>query len=153
MAKQTPKQTPANPDLSSCCRLHLRFGWGTLLVFLAGGLILEVLHGLKVGFYVDAASTTRRLMWTLAHTHGALLGLIHVAFGTTLHRMPAWDPRSRALASRCLIGAGILLPMGFFLGGLFTYAGDPGLGILLTPPGALLLFLAVWLTFRGAGTI
>jgi hypothetical protein len=38
------------------------------------------------------------------------------------------------------------MPVGFFLGGLFVYAGDPGLGILLVPVGGLLLFVAVLLT-------
>ena len=32
----------------------------------------------------DALCTeARRLMWTLAHTHGTLLGLVHLAFSAT----------------------------------------------------------------------
>jgi hypothetical protein len=52
------------------------------------------------------------------------------------------------LAGNCLLGASVLLPGGFFLGGLFLYGGDPGLGVLLVPLGALLLLVAVLLTAR-----
>jgi hypothetical protein len=38
------------------------------------------------------------------------------------------------------------MPAGFFLGGVFIYAGDPGLGILLVPVGGILLFIAVFMT-------
>jgi hypothetical protein len=40
------------------------------------------------------------------------------------------------------------MPAGFFLGGVFVYAGDPGLGILLVPVGGILLFAAVFMTAR-----
>jgi len=50
-----------------------------------------------------------------------------------------------------LRGATCLMPAGFFLGGLFIYSGDPGLGILLVPAGGLLLVVAVFLTACGAG--
>jgi membrane protein DedA with SNARE-associated domain len=42
-----------------------------------------------------------------------------------------------------LIWAGILFPVGFFLGGVVTYGGDPGLGIWLVPIAALLLVYSV----------
>ena len=41
------------------------------------------------------------------------------------------------------------MPMGFFLGGVVIYDGDPGLGILLVPIGGILLFVAVLLTALG----
>jgi hypothetical protein len=145
---------PAQPrrerdtDASSCARKHLRFGWWSLLFFLSLGIALEVLHGFKVDAYLAVSSETRRLMWTLAHAHGTLLALVNVAFAVTVPMAPAWDVRSRGLASACLLGASVLLPAGFFLGGVVTYAGDPGLGIFLVPPGALLLFAAVFETAR-----
>ena len=37
-----------------------------------------------------------------------------------------------------------LLPLGFLLGGIYTYGGDPGDGILLVPVGAVLLLVAVF---------
>ena len=58
---------------------------------------------------------------------------------------------SRSLASRCLLGGLVLMPLGFFLGGCFIHDGDPGLGVLLAPPGALLLLVALFLTARATG--
>jgi hypothetical protein len=108
-----------------------------------------MLHGFKVGWYVDLANATRRLMWTLAHAHGTLLALVHIAFAASLGRL-AEEARLQRFASPCLIGASILLPGGFFLGGLVVHAGDPGLGILLVPAGGLLLFGAVLATALAA---
>ena len=58
-----------------------------------------------------------------------------------------------AAASRFLLAANVLLPAGFFLGGLFLHAGDPGLGILLVPLGAVALFLGVLLAARGVSSL
>ncbi len=69
-------------------RLHLRFGWAALLAFLALGLVLEALHGFKVGWYLDVASSTRRLLFTLAHAHGTLLALVNIAYALTLRASP-----------------------------------------------------------------
>src|SRR5262249_51652235 len=114
---------------------HLRVGWRALLVFAALGLILESLQGFKVAGYVDVSSETRRLMWRLAHAPGTLLGLINILFALTLRSMtpPAGTPR----ISITLITATLLLPFGFFLGGAWFYAGDPGVGVLLVPIGAV----------------
>ena len=131
-------------------RLHLRVGWWSLLTFLTLGFILESLHGFKVGFYLDVSSSTRRLMWTLAHAHGALFSILNVLFALSLRVMPDWSEASRTLASRCLLGALALVPLGFFLGGIFIRGGDPGLGVLLVPPGALLLFVGVYLTAKAS---
>src|ERR1041384_5627299 len=128
---------------------HLRIGWWGLLVFLTLGMVLEALHGFKVGYYLDVSNHTRRLMWTLAHAHGTLLGLLQVAFAATLKYAPSWENRQRDLASVCLMSAGILIPIGFFLGSLVVHAGDPGLGIVLVPIGAILLLMAGILTIRG----
>ena len=57
---------------------HLKWGWWGLLVFLSMGILLEMLHGFKVGAYLDVPNTTRRMMWTLAHAHGTLLSLVHI---------------------------------------------------------------------------
>src|SRR6476661_1390588 len=118
---------------------HLRIGWWWLLVFAALGLILETLHGFKVGYYLNVSNETRRLMWRLAHAHGTLLGGINVLFALTLRGSDDSrfsDPRT---ISRSLVGASILLPVGFFLGGVQFYSGDPGLGIVVVPVGAVLL--------------
>jgi hypothetical protein len=120
-------------------------GWTLLLVFLVLGSVLEGLHGFKIGFYVDLANGTRRLMWTLAHAHGVLLGLVNIAFAATAFIAPPSRARG-AWASAALVASSILLPGGFFLGGIGIHGGDPGLGILLTPIGAALLGAAVTLT-------
>jgi len=51
--------------------------------------------------------------------------------------------------STSLIVAILLMPAGFFLGGLIIYASDPGLGILLVPLGGAFLFVAVLMTSLG----
>ena len=140
-------ETQNHNDL--CVQLHLQVGWWSLLVFLTLGIVLETLHGFKVGWYLDVGNEARQLMWTLAHAHGTLMGLIHLGFATTVNIHTRWKPSSRTVASRCLLSAGILLPLGFFLGGIFIYDGDPGLGVLLVPPGGLLLWIAVLLTAQG----
>ena len=140
---------PEPDDVAQLCHLHLRVGWWALLGFLTLGIVLESLHGFKIGFYLDVSNETRRLMWRLAHAHGALLSILNLVFSVSTRSLQGWGGRQRLLASRCLLGALILLPLGFLLGGAFVYEGDPGLGVLLVPPGALLLFLAVFLTARG----
>jgi len=131
-------------------RRHMRFGWWSLLVFLSLGIVLEAMHGFKVGWYLNVDNQTRRLMWTLAHAHGTLLALVHIGFALTVNAHSDHNVAWRRLASPCLIGSSILLPGGFFLGGVFIYGGDPGLGILLLPVGALLLLVAVFVTARNA---
>ena len=128
---------------------HLRVGWWSLLLFVTLGLALETLHGFKVGWYLNVANETRRLMWTLSHAHGNLLSLINMGFAATLFIMPESRTRWRRLVSPFLLAATILLPGGFFLGGTVIYSGDPGLGILLVPIGGLLLFVAVAVTAVG----
>ena len=118
-------------------RRHLRFGWSAVLVFALVGLTLETLHGFKVRWYLDASNETRRLMWTLAHAHGTLFGMLNVLYALTVAGTAERAPHP--LTSRSLIAAGVLLPAGFFLGGLAPYGGDPAPGILLVPIGALLL--------------
>ena len=134
-------------------RRHLRFGWWSLLGFLILGFGLELLHGFKAGLYLDVSNGTRRLMWTLAHAHGALLGLVHILYALCLRLFPNMAADSRRAISGSLIGASVLLPGGFFLGGLSFYGGDPGLGILAVPVGATLLVVAVFLIARASGSM
>jgi len=125
-------------------RRHMRFGWWSLLVFLSLGIALEVMHGLKVDWYLSVGNSTRRLMWTLAHSHGALLGLVHVAYAFSVRALAQTDAQGGlGKASHALSLASLLLPGGFFLGGITIYSGDPGRGVLLVPVGALALLLGV----------
>lgn len=155
---KSPPRTPATildqiSDPLLLMKRHLRFGWWTLLVFLTLGLVLEALHGLKIGFYLSVTNETRRLMWTLAHAHGTLLALVNLGFAFTIRLLPEWSARERGLASVCLRAATLLMPAGFFLGGTVIYSGDPGLGIILLPVGGLLLLVSVFLTACGVGTL
>ena len=129
-------------------RRHLRFGWYLLLAFASVGAALEALHAFKAGFYLDVGSETRRLMWRLGHAHGVLLALLQLAFAFTLpHTAEGSEPRLQR-ASGCLLASGLLLPLGFLLGGLFAAGGDPGLGVLLVPLGVPLLLAGLWWTAR-----
>lgn len=127
-------------------RLHLRLGWWCVALFGLAGLLLEGLHGFKSGWLLDVSSETRRHMLTLAHAHGTLLGLLNIGFAWTCSRVP--EAKLGPWPSRCLVGATIGLPVGFALGGVFAQAGDPGLGIVLVPIGALCLIAAAVLTAR-----
>jgi len=126
---------------------HLQLGWLALLIFLTLGVVLESLHGFKVGAYVNPSNATRRLVWTLAHAHGTLLGLVHIAFAFTVRQLGAAASSRIVLASQGLSAATVLLPGGFFLGGFGVHGADPGLGIWLVPAGALSLLFSVWLTW------
>ncbi len=142
---------PASPELRACSLRHLRFGWWGLLFFLTLGLVLEALHGFKIGWYLNVDNEVRRLMLTLAHTHGTLLAVVNIAFALTLQFSGERLERAARLASPCLMSAGFLLPGGFLLGGIIIHQGDPGLGILLVPVGGLILLfgvLPVALAFR-----
>src|SRR3954469_6328489 len=120
---------------------NLRFGWWWLLIFLSLGGALEGLHGFKIGWYVDVGNDMRRLMLTLGHAHGTALAVVNIVAGLTARHFADFDYGPGV--SVALIWAGILFPVGFILGGIVTYGGDPGLGIWLVPVAALLLFYSV----------
>jgi hypothetical protein len=123
---------------------HLRAGWVALACFATAGLVLEGLHGFKVAMYLDPVGT-RRLMWTLAHAHGTLLGLVNIAFAVSLPRL-TWPTARRDVASACLRAATLLIPSGFFLGGAYPHGADPGVGVVLVPVGGIALVVALALS-------
>jgi hypothetical protein len=129
---------------------HQRFGWWSLLVFVTFGFGLEMLHGLKLDAYVNVSNETRRLLWTLAHAHGTALAIVNILFGFALDRGAIAPFASLGVVSASVLAASLLLPGGFFLGGLWYYEGDPGLGVVLVPPGAILLIAALFLIARNA---
>jgi hypothetical protein len=86
-----------------------------------------------------------------------LLSLVSIALVWTASQATA-GPLLRG-ASRGVMGGLILLPLGFFAGGLSVEGGDPGLGILLVPVGACLLLagvlcaaLALWVEHAETGS-
>jgi predicted GNAT family N-acyltransferase len=142
----------ANPEAKDALTArHLRVGYFGLLAFLTLGIALEALHGFKLGLYLDVGNEARRLSLRLAHAHGTLLSVLHIVFGLTLGSRAAPPKDTAERAGRFLTAALLLLPGGFLLGGLFVHGGDPGIGVLLVPVGAVCLFVAVLLMARGVG--
>jgi hypothetical protein len=121
-------------------QLNLQLGWLMIVVFATLGFVLEGLHAFKWPMYLDVGAEPRRLVWTLAHAHGVLLGLVQVALGLTQKSLGVdfSIPWSWALACGSL-----LVPLGFFLGGFGIAGGDPGPGVLLVPLGALALIASL----------
>jgi hypothetical protein len=115
-------------------RRHLRAGWWGLALYVVLGAVLELLHAIKAPMFVDAGRETTRMLLRLAHAHGTLLAVVNIAYALTVS---ARGSAARPLASAALLAALVLLPAGFMLGGLFAHGGDPGLGVLLVPVGAL----------------
>src|SRR5215831_4014629 len=117
----------------------LRTGWLLLAISLPFGVTLEALHGFKAQAYL--ASDVRREMWRLAHAHGTLLGILCLVAAALGEAHIPEAIRARVMAM--IRWGAVLMPLGFFLGGVLNSEGDPSLGILLVPPGALLLVVAL----------
>jgi hypothetical protein len=137
MTKATSTATGRTGD--PAIRKTVRMGWLLLAIALPFGVTLEALHGFKVQAYL--ASDMRREMWRLAHAHGTLLGILCLVFAALGERHVS-EPIRRSVSAMIRWGA-VLMPLGFFLGGVLNSEGDPSLGILLVPPGALLLVVAL----------
>lgn len=121
---------------------HLRFGWWALGVYVSLGIGLEIMHGFKIGWYLDVGNEVRRLMFTLGHFHGTMLALVNIGAGLTIRAVDGLTIKPSVSFS--LLSAAVLLPGGFLLGGFMTYDGDPGNGIWLVPLGALLMLYGVF---------
>jgi hypothetical protein len=131
--------SPAPDPAARAVASALRTGWVLLAVALPLGVTLEVLHGFKVQAYLQGE--VRREMWRLAHAHGTLLGLLLLAFAALAERH--LDRSAHAPIARDLRAGALLMPLGFFLGGILSGEGDPSLGIVLVPLGALFLLAAL----------
>jgi hypothetical protein len=118
----------------------LAVGLWLLAICIPLGITLEVLHACKVQAYLS--SVMRRELWTLAHAHGNLLGILCLVMAIAAPRCCA-EPAARARMLRGLRAGAVLMPLGFFLGGVLSYEGDPSYGIALVPLGALFLVLAL----------
>jgi hypothetical protein len=129
-------------------RRHLLVGWWSLALFVTLGLALEALHAFKAPSYLDVGNETRRLMWRLAHAHGTLLALVHVAYALTVRARPR---AASPLASAGLTAALVLIPGGFFAGGIAIRGGDPSPAVLAVPAGFVALVVAIVTIARGAG--
>jgi len=122
---------------------HLRLSLAATAVFLAMGLGLEAMLGLRAPALVD--DLLRREFLRLGHAHGALLGLLNVVLSLVITRLrtpAAWATRIRVAA---LVGA-LAVGLGFLGGGLWHGPTDPGPLVLAVPAGALLLLSALGAT-------
>ena len=157
-AAQQARNAPANPVPSAADsnatpeeRRHFRLGWWSLLVFVCLGIVLEGMLAFRVGWYMDVGDNeTHRLMLRLGHAHGALLSVLNIVFAASLARL-SLPAHARALASRCLAAATLLVPGGFILGGLVTHGPEPGLGLVLLPAGAILLLFGIFQVASNTG--
>lgn len=128
-------------------RLHRLFGWTTLLLWLLFGTTLEALHGFKVADYL--LNDVRREFWSLAHFHGVAFALVNLVY-VRWAEADGLSAAQRQWASRGLLAASVLMPVGFVLGGLTPFEGDPGVGIFLSPLGAAALLATAGLQAMAA---
>ncbi len=119
---------------------HLRASLWTLAAFLAMGMWLEAMFGLRVEGIID--DPLRREFLRLGHAHGGLLSLVNLGLAWALRRLStpaAWATRVRLAA---WIGA-VLVGLGFVGGGLWHGPTDPGPLVLMVPAGALMLVASI----------
>lgn len=120
-----------------------RQAWISLAAWIAFGLLLEGLIGYRIPALLD--DPLRREMFRLAHSHGTLLNLVlfAAAIGARLEMFKLESGTAFVLRA-----AVVAMPAGFLFGGLWHFKGDPGLGIVLVPIGAvMLLWAAIQIAF------
>ncbi len=115
---------------------HLRLSLGCVAVFLALGMWLEAMFGLRASGWVD--DPLRREFMRLGHAHGGLLGLLNVALAWALLRLRTPTSWARRVRFAAWLGA-VLVGLGFVGGGLWHGPTDPGPLVLLVPAGAMML--------------
>lgn len=128
-------------------RVHARFGWTLLFISLTFGVGLETLEGFRWAPLVG--DVWRQRLWSLAHFHGAAMGLVNLVYVQWADTV-ALGGGSRRRASRMLMWGSAALPLGFLLGGIAHPEGDPSIGIFLAPVGALLVLYTIAVQMRAA---
>jgi hypothetical protein len=122
---------------NSQTRALLRQGWISLAIWIAFGILVEGLIGYRIPALLD--DLIRREMFRLAHAHGTLLSIVLIVAAICVRLDLIQVGRFAALGLRM---AAVVLPVGFFLGGVWHFRDDPGVGIFLVPIGALALLTA-----------
>jgi len=115
---------------------HLRLSLALAALFLAMGLWLEAMIGLRMTGWVD--DPLRREFLRLGHAHGGLLALLNLGLGLALERLGTPASWAGTIRGAAWVGAA-LVGGGFVMGGLLHGPTDPGLPILVVPAGALML--------------
>lgn len=130
MMKKSSDPAAAHPQAGAL----LSQGCFCVALFMALGLTLEGLVGLKIPAYLG--DPIRRELFTLAHTHGTLFGLLLMACALALR---AWNLQLPRSASASLRTGSLLMPLAFLAAGIRHPEGDPGPAIWLAPLGGLLM--------------
>ncbi len=115
---------------------HLRLSLGLTALFLAMGLWLEAMIGLRMTGWVD--DPLRREFLRLGHAHGGILGVLNLGLGLALERLATPELWAGLIRRAAWTGA-LLVGVGFVAGGLMHGPTDPGLPVLVVPAGALML--------------
>ena len=115
---------------------HVRWALGVTALFAAMGLWLEAMFGLRATGWLD--DPLRREFLRLGHAHGALLGIGNLGLAWALSRLGTPDGWARRIRLAALLGA-VLVGAGFFGGGLWHAANDPGPIVLMVPAGAMMV--------------
>lgn len=139
MAENNAKHTdPFGPAAANApIGLSLQ-GWFSLAFWLSAGLFLEGLIGFRAPAYLQ--DPTRRELFRLAHAHGAILSMLLLLVDLYIVKNLIAPPPVVIWALR--IGV-ILMPAGFFVGGIWHYERDPNLLVIAAPIGGLLIIFAV----------
>jgi len=109
-------------------------------------------HVVAVNHFVNNLFPQLKIMgWTNIWFAGVPLFYFYfpLAFAATLFILYQQIDTSIRRVSRCLVLASLLLPGGFFLGGIQVYDADPGIGVWLVPLGAFFLLAGVLVTAMG----
>ena len=122
---------------------HHRLSLALLAIFLASGLWLEAMIGLRAAGWVD--DPLRREFLRLGHAHGGVLALANLAIAWSIGQLATPEPWAGKIRVAALVGA-LLVGAGFMAGGLTHGPTDPGPPILVVPAGALLMLAAVTAT-------
>lgn len=109
--------------------------WIGIAFWMSFGLLNEGLIGFRIPGYV--ADDVRRELFRLAHAHGTLLSLMLLGAAFSVNRLTE-DAAPSFGVWPLRIGA-VMVPLGFLIGGMWHFKGDPGLGVWLVPPAALLV--------------
>ncbi|HMM55168.1 MAG TPA: hypothetical protein PKC23_09150 [Candidatus Desulfobacillus sp.] len=123
-------------------------GWGFLFLglFMAVGFFLGYMHDIApnkeewIAQYASGAHFETRM----AHAHGGLFGLINVAVGLVLLKLPISATSARWISWLAL--AGLLMPVGITLHALF---GAPPALVFLG--GASMVIASLWLSLAAFG--
>ena len=140
-ADEGPSEVGDAARLQELARLHLRFGWIALLVFATLGAVLEALHAWKSGAYLGRRQRGAALdVDPGPRARGRAVAAAPRVRGDAEDRL-----RGRARAGwrsppGCCAGRPCCCRPASSSGGVAPYEGDPGVGVVLAPIGALLLW-------------